>query len=88
MKPHMKRKLQNLWHFFGYEIRPHNKEYYPKDMDVEFKEIYEQCRDYTFTNIEKMYSTYKATEYIVHSRIPGDFVECGVWKGGSSMIIA
>ncbi|MFB0505772.1 MAG: TylF/MycF/NovP-related O-methyltransferase [Thermodesulfobacteriota bacterium] len=88
MKPLIKQKIQNLCHFFGYEIRRYNKEYYPKDMDIEFKEIYEQCKDYTFTNIEKMYSTYKATEYIVNSRIPGDFVECGVWKGGSSMIIA
>jgi hypothetical protein len=88
MKPLITGKMQSLCNFFGYEIRRYNKEPYPKDMERAFKEIYEQCKDHTLTGIEKMYSTYKATEYIVNSRIPGDFVECGVWKGGSSMIIA
>jgi hypothetical protein len=88
MKPVIKGKFQSLCNSLGYEIRRYNKEYFPKDMDGEFKEIYEQCKDYTLTDVEKMYSTYKATEYIVNSGIPGDFVECGVWKGGSAMIIA
>ena len=35
-----------------------------------------------------MYALYKATQYIVESNIPGDMVECGVWKGGSSMLCA
>ena len=38
--------------------------------------------------VENMYALYKATRYIVASGIPGDFVECGVWKGGSAMVIA
>jgi O-methyltransferase len=29
-----------------------------------------------------------AVEYVVRRSIPGDFVECGVWRGGSSMAIA
>ena len=40
------------------------------------------------TSIERMYALYKGVEYVVNSKIPGDFVECGVWRGGSSMIIA
>jgi O-methyltransferase len=27
-------------------------------------------------------------KYVVKNNIPGDFVECGVWRGGSSMMIA
>jgi O-methyltransferase len=27
-------------------------------------------------------------EYVIQRDIPGDFVECGVWRGGSSMAIA
>lgn len=34
-----------------------------------------------------MYALYKAVEYIVKAKIPGDFVECGVYKGGSAMIM-
>jgi hypothetical protein len=30
----------------------------------------------------------RAVEYLVRHRIPGDIVECGVWKGGSIMAAA
>jgi hypothetical protein len=29
-----------------------------------------------------------AVEYVIRRGIPGDFVECGVWMGGSAMVIA
>lgn len=35
-----------------------------------------------------MYALYKAVEYVVKNNIEGGFVECGVWKGGSSMLAA
>jgi O-methyltransferase len=58
------------------------------DIEDSFLEIYEKCKNYTMTSIERMYALYKATEYIVRNEIPGDIVECGVWKGGSMMLIA
>lgn len=58
------------------------------DMEKDFLDLYEQCRPYTMTSIERMYSLYKSVEYICSHNIPGDFVECGVWKGGSSMMMA
>ena len=36
---------------------------------------------------EKLYAVYEAVEYICKNRIPGDIVECGVWKGGCAMLI-
>jgi len=30
---------------------------------------------------QKVFSTYQAVDYIVRNRIPGDFVECGVFQG-------
>lgn len=57
-------------------------------LDKDFMEIYSKCRPYTMTSIERMYSLYKAIEYTVDNNIQGDFVECGVWRGGSSMLIA
>jgi len=56
--------------------------------DDGFYPMYEQCKPYTMTSIERMYALYKAVEYIVKSKLEGDFVECGVWKGGSSMMMA
>jgi O-methyltransferase len=60
----------------------------PPDFDAEFCEIYERCRPFTMTSAERMYALYKAVEYVMRARIPGDFVECGVWRGGSGMIVA
>lgn len=60
----------------------------PFDMEPEFVALYERCRDATMTSIERMYALYKAVEYIVAAGIEGDFVECGVWRGGSAMMIA
>ena len=40
------------------------------------------------TSVERMYGLFKAVEYLIDSNISGDFVECGVWKGGSTMLIA
>src|SRR3546814_12907459 len=30
----------------------------------------------------------EAVRYQVRAEVPGDFVECGVWRGGSSMAMA
>ena len=37
---------------------------------------------------ERLYALWKAVKYVVQNRINGDFVECGVWRGGSSMLAA
>jgi O-methyltransferase len=58
------------------------------DMEPEFVRLYESCRAETMTSIERMYALYQATNYVVERDIPGDFVECGVWRGGSVMMMA
>ena len=40
------------------------------------------------TNIESLYSLYCSVDYVLKNNIKGAFVECGVWRGGSSMLIA
>lgn len=56
--------------------------------DNAFNRINDKCKDYTMTSQESMYALYKAITYLVDNQIPGDFVECGVWKGGSMMLVA
>ena len=56
--------------------------------DREFNEIYQQCKDYTMSSLERMYALYSATYYVLNSGIEGEIVECGVWKGGSAMLIS
>ena len=40
------------------------------------------------TGVERLYALYMAINYIVAADIPGSIVECGVWRGGSSMMCA
>ena len=54
----------------------------------EMLEIYRLCSPYTMTSVERMYALYQSVRYVIKNNIPGDFVECGVWRGGSSMVIA
>lgn len=55
--------------------------------DPQFVDIYDRCHRFTMTGVERMYSLYEATRYVARNRIPGDIVECGVWKGGSIMLV-
>ena len=80
----MKMLIKRAFNAMGYDITP----LIPLDMEKQFLEIYQVCKEYTVTSIERMYALYKATQYIIENRIPGDIVECGVWKGGSMMLCA
>ncbi len=56
--------------------------------DTDFLELYDICKKYTMTSIDRMQSLYDAVNYVLDNDLKGDFVECGVWKGGSSLLIA
>ena len=58
------------------------------NLEPEFRALYEQCREYTMTSWERLYALYKSVQYLVENQIPGDIVECGVWRGGSMKLSA
>jgi len=60
----------------------------PPDLDSGFASLYESCAPFTMTSVERMFALYNAIEYIEAAGIPGDIVECGVWRGGSSRLAA
>lgn len=60
----------------------------PPDFDPSITEIITKVKDFTLTSPERIFALCQAVEYIVTQQIPGDIVECGVWKGGSMMAVA
>ncbi len=71
------------------EIKAHNSALYPPNMyNQEFIEIYEKAKEHTLIDIESCYANYSIINYLEQNNIEGDIVECGVWKGGSSMVMA
>jgi predicted O-methyltransferase YrrM len=86
----MKRLLdsygQRLLRRFGFELVRFPRQY--KDLDEVSQTIYRSVADYTMTSSQRVYALVDAVRYIARHRVPGDLVECGVWKGGSSMAMA
>lgn len=76
------RRFLNLFGFDLYKMGEHPG--YP-DISGRHQSIYEKVRPYTMTSVERVFGLISAAEYVVKSKIPGAFVECGVWKGGSAM---
>lgn len=60
----------------------------PDIQEREFHAALELCGSASMTSIERLYALYQAVRYVAAAGVPGDFVECGVWKGGSVMMMA
>jgi O-methyltransferase len=59
--------------------------------DRAYAEIFDKVAPYTMTardGLETTYALFQAVKYICKNNIPGDVVECGVWRGGSMMLVA
>ena len=59
-----------------------------RDMEAEFFSDMAQVRAFTMTTVERLYALWQVTGSIGRSGLPGDFVEAGVWRGGSVMLMA
>jgi O-methyltransferase len=60
----------------------------PSDYDDEAKEIIRAVRPWTMTGADKIYALIQAVRYVARHEVPGDVVECGVWRGGSMQAVA
>lgn len=58
------------------------------EADKDFLSLYEMVKPYTMAEIERCYALYQSLRHVIKNKIPGDLVECGVWKGGSAMLMA
>ena len=86
MRNFIKKNIKKLFYKLGFDIRNIDHSFFT--LDKEFGETFKVCRPFTMTSLERMYALYKATEYVAKAGISGDIVECGVWKGGSAMLVA
>lgn len=60
----------------------------PSHFDEAAAEIIRRVRPRTLTSHWKLFGLILATRYIEDHSIPGDIVECGVWRGGSMQAAA
>ena len=87
----IKKNLNNFLGLFSYKVSKINnlKPFIFFDEFNDFDNLLNDCSSESL-NIgrERFLSLYEAINYVFKNNIEGDFVECGVYKGGSSMMMA
>lgn len=85
----LKAKLKRETRRIGRQLNPSaatsSEPVEPLDLTTEEKALIKQVQPYTMTSMERIASLSRAVDYVIANRIEGDFVECGVAAGGSSM---
>lgn len=92
----LKNLLRNGFSLLGLEIRKkvlnslEKTTYFPIEFTENEKKIFNYIRtnNLSMTSDERLFSTILLCKYIITEKIPGDFVECGVWRGGNSILAA
>lgn len=86
----MKQIIVKILANLGYQLNKVNVANEKKFPDFSKKDLalISFVQPYTMTSPERMFSLINSVEYISANKIEGDVVECGVWRGGSSMIMA
>jgi O-methyltransferase len=62
----------------------------PVELNNEEKEMvsYVKQNRLSMTSDERLWTTVMACKHVINRNIDGDFVECGVWRGGNAMLAA
>ena len=85
----MKSMIRSCLNRMGLEIaRYTDRKYsYPPDFNEDEIKLCEAVKPFTMTSPERIVALSNAVEYIVGNDSNGAFVECGVWKGGSALVM-
>jgi O-methyltransferase len=84
MKNYIAKKLMNLGHKLS--DNHNNIEWIIPDANHSERKIINQCNSYTSSTEVAQWAFIQAIKHVDKLHIPGDIVECGVWKGGNLMI--
>jgi O-methyltransferase len=85
----LRRGIRPILRRYGYDLtRVSDRSDLPPDFDEDTIQVCRDVREFTKTSMERIFTLCRAVEYVVQHDIPGDIVECGVWRGGSMMAVA
>ncbi|MBI3551715.1 MAG: class I SAM-dependent methyltransferase [Elusimicrobia bacterium] len=84
----IKRSLKKVFDRLGYEVRKKGAPRLGYDLEDEARRLIEKVRPYTMLPDERLITLYQQVVHCESAGVPGDFVECGVWKGGAVALMA
>lgn len=74
--------------FLNFEIRKiNNNKKKIIEVNPQEKNLIKNCLKYSMTNFERMWSLIQSFHHVRQETLAGDFVECGVWKGGNIILL-
>ncbi len=86
----IKRKINDVLHRLGFQVtitRKRGNERFSNYIDNDFPEIYKKYCNESMVPWQGMHDAFDAAKYVTQSKINGDIVECGVWRGGVSALM-
>lgn len=86
------KSVQRVLNAFGMEVRriAIQQNEAPVELSPQELKLVERIRndELSMTSIQRLWATLMACKHVVSQNIAGDFVECGVWRGGNALIAA
>lgn len=84
----LKTLIKKILNLFQLELKFKKEIKFPPELSVEEIDAIRDIKknNLTMGSIEKLIDTALACKYILNKNIDGDFVECGVWRGGHSIL--
>jgi len=84
-------RSQAPWHhpktptILHHRVLPHAT-YSPWLMDSDFQAVYQQIKNHTLVDVYRCYELWTLGQQM--KLVPGDFLEVGVWRGGTGALLA
>jgi len=85
----LKKIFNQFIKYFGYSIyNIHKTDDYIRIQEISNyeNELINKCKKYSMTPKLRMWALIQSFHHIVNKKIEGEFVECGIWKGGNIIL--
>jgi len=86
-----KKVIVRTLYFFGFKVVKVDKSAglgFPIEISESEKMLIKNASKYSMTGTLRMWALMNAIKYVNANNIPGDIVECGVWRGGNLILAA
>jgi O-methyltransferase len=86
----LKKIFNQFVKYFGYSIyNIHKTDDYIRIQEISNyeNELINKCKKYSMTPKLRMWALIQSFHHIVNKKIEGEFVECGIWKGGNIILL-
>lgn len=85
MNNFLKNLINKTFNQFGYSIINNNQKIV--ELSEKDKNLINLISNYSMTPKIRIFNLLQALRYLKNKKIPGDYVECGVWKGGNILLL-